>query len=585
MKGKSLTFRGLAASPGVALGYAHQLDRGKVVIARRSVDRDEVAFEIARFNSALQSARDQLKQLRKKVSDEQGEDHVYLIDAQILMLEDRSLTDDTREMIQAEGINAEWAVQKSIEQFKKLFDRIDDEYFRDRRSDIEYAEERLLRLLVGTKEQGFVSIHRKTVLVAHEISPADLLKINRESLSGVTMDGGGRTSHISIIARSFGIPMVVGSGMVSFEVQNGERIIVDGTDGVVIVRPEPEVWTAYEAKQKQYLSARKELLKNRHHKAETKDLYEVHLLANIDLAEEVEAVLENGAEGVGLLRTEYAFLGKTLPVTEEEQFESYKEIVSALKPRETVIRVLDVAGDSLVGPPTGFRSDRNPALGLRGIRFLLQAEEVLRTQLRAILRASAFGKAAILYPMVSTVEEVRKANQILRDLKGELEAQKIPFDREIRTGTMIEIPSAALSANQFAAEVDFLSIGTNDLIQYTMAVDRGNELVADLYTPLHGAFIQLLRRVADLGHKSAIEVGVCGEMASEPFFIPLLVGMEFNFLSVNAASIPKVKQIIRETTMADAKKWVNDVCRMDDTEEIRAYLTACYRKHLPGLWA
>lgn len=584
MIGQKLIFRGLGASPGVALGYVHILDRGKVAIAHRSVDRKEVPFEVARFNSALGAAREQLQLLRKKVSEEQGDDHVYLIDAQMLMLDDRSLTDDTRELIAQEQINAEWAVQKAMERFKKLFDRIDDEYFRDRRSDIEYVEERLLRLLVGTKEQGYVSIHRRTVIVAHDLSPGDLLKINRESLAGITMDIGGRTSHVAILARSFGIPMVVGSGMVSLEVQNGERIIVDGTEGVVIARPDSALWADYEEKRKRYLSEKKELLKNRHHKAETKDQYEVHLLANIDLTEEVDAVLENGAEGVGLLRTEYTFLGGSLPVSEEEQFESYKAIASRMKPREIVIRLLDVAGDMLFGPPAAQRTDHNPALGLRGIRLLLREEEILRTQLWAILRASAFGKVAILYPMVATVEEVRQANRILRDVMAELESKKIRFDPEIRKGTMIEIPSAALTANHFAQEVDFLSIGTNDLIQYTMAVDRSNELVADLYSPMHASVIQLLRRVVELGHKLAMEVGICGEMASEPFFVPLLVGMEFNFLSVNASAIPKVKQIIRETTMADAKRWVSEICQLDHAEEIREHLKKRYAEHLPAIF-
>jgi phosphotransferase system enzyme I (PtsI) len=584
MSGTQKVFRGLAASPGIAMGFVHLLDRGKVSVPRRSVEPREVAFEVARFNSALAGAREQLATLRRKVSDEQGDDHVYLIDAQLLMLDDRSLTDDTRDLIFQEGINAEWALQKSIERFKKLFDRIDDEYFRDRRSDIEYVEERLLRLLVGTQEERYVSIHRKTVIVAHDLSPADFLKINRESLDGVTVGAGGRTSHISILSRSFGIPMVVGSGMVSLEARNGDRIIVDGTDGTVIVRPEPVVWSEYEEKRRTYLVERKELLRNRFTKAETKDQYEIHLRGNIDLADEVDAVLENGGEGIGLLRTEYMFLGGAIPVSEERQFESYRKIVSRMKPRETVIRVLDMAGDMLFGPPSFHRSEQNTALGLRGIRLLLREQEIFRPQLRAILRASAFGKVAVLYPMVSTVDEVRRANAILREVKRDLESEKVPFDPDIRIGTMIETPAAALSAGHFAREVDFLSVGTNDLIQYMMAVDRGNELVADLYTPLHASVIGILRKVAESAHKSAIEVGVCGEMASEPFFVPLLVGMEFNFLSVNAGAIPKVKQVIREITMSEAKAWVKEVCHLSDAGEIRNHLAKRYQKHLPSIF-
>jgi phosphotransferase system enzyme I (PtsI) len=372
--------------------------------------------------------------------------------------------------------------------------------------------------------------------------------------------------------------------MASLEVQNGERVIVDGSEGIVIVRPDANVWAEYDEKRRVYISARKELLRNRHHKAETKDQYEIHLLANIDVAEEVDAVLENGAGGIGLLRTEYMFLGGSIPVSEEKQFESYRKIVSKMKPRETVIRVLDMAGDMLFEPPGAPRTDQNPALGLRGIRLLLREPDIFRTQLRAILRASAFGRVAILYPMVSTVDEVRRANIVLRDVMKELESQKIRFDPDIRIGTMIEVPSAALDAGQFAHEVNFLSIGTNDLIQYTMAVDRSNALVADLYTPLHAPVIGLLRRIAEAGHKAAMEVGVCGEMASEPFFVPLLVGMEFNFLSVNANAIPKVKQVIREVTMSDAKVWVGEVCRLDHSEDIRNHLTKRYQKHLSSIF-
>lgn len=581
----NLIFRGMAAAPGIATGYVHLLDRGKVSIPHRAVDEKEIAFEVARFNSALKAAREQLQTLRKKVSEEQGDDHIYLIDAQLLMLDDRSFTDDSRELISEEQINAEWAVQKSIEHIKKLFDQIDDEYFRDRRSDIEYVEERLLRLLLGTKEQGYVSIHRKTIIVAHDLSPADLLKINRESLAGISVGIGGRTSHIAIIARSFGIPMVVRSGPVSSEVQNGDRIVVDGSEGTVMVRPDKAHLAEYEEKRKKYISARKELLKNRHHKAETKDHYEVHLRANIDVAAEVKAVLDNGAEGIGLLRTEHLFLGGNIPVSEEEQFKSYKTIVSKMKQRETVIRVLDVPGDTLFAPPTAERADRNPALGLRGIRLLLREKEIFREQLRAILRASAFGKLAILYPMVSTVGEVRQANEVLAGVKKELEGKKIRFDPEIRIGAMIEVPSAAMTANHFAREVDFFSLGTNDLIQYMLAVDRSNELVADLYSPLHASVIEVLRRVVELGHKAAMEVGICGEMASDPFLVPLLVGMEFNFLSVNAGAIPRVKQIIRETTMAQAKVWVDEVCQLDHADEIRNHLEKQYDKHLRAVFA
>lgn len=577
MSFKKKVFQGLAAAPGIGIGYVHLLNRGRLITPKRRVNIKEVEFEVTRFNSALEAARKQLQLIKKKVSDEQGDEHVYLIEAQLLMLEDKSLTDDTRDLIREEQINAEWAVQKSLERFRKLFDQIDDEYFRDRRSDIEYVEERLLRILTEAKEQGYVSIHRKTVLVAHDLSPADIVKINRESLAGIVTDIGGRTSHVSIMARSLGVPFVVGSENISLEVQNGERIIVDGSQGKVLLHPDKNEQSEYEKQQEKYLAAKKELLKNRYHKAETRDHYQVHLLANIDFAEEVESVMENGAEGIGMLRTENLFLESSMPVSEEKQFEIYKRIVEKMKPRETVIRLFDLAGDSLFDPSLKkMHVDQNPALGLRGIRLLLREPDLLRPQLRAILRASAFGKVAILYPMVCGVMEVRKANEILQSVMKELKNDRLKFDPDVRIGTMVEIPSAALTANRIAQEVDFLSIGTNDLVQYTLGVDRSNDLVAGLYDPLHGAVIQLLKQIVEFGHKAAIEVGVCGEVASEPFFIPLLIGLEFNFLSVHASAIPFVKEVVRETSVTEVKTWLKDAMELADPSEIREFLSSHY---------
>jgi len=575
---------GLASSRGIALGYVHLLNRGKVIIPKRKVDSKEVEFEISRFNSALSGAREQIHMLRKKVSEEQGDEHVYLIEAQMLMLDDKSLTDDTRELIRGERINAEWAVQKAIERFKKLFDRIDDEYFRDRRSDIEYVEERLLRLLAGTQEQSYVSIHRKTILVAHELSPADIIKINREHLVGIATDLGGRTSHFSILARSLDLPCVIGTKVVSQEVQNGDRIILDGSSGTIILHPDQNTWNEYEERRKQYLATRKELLKNKNYKAETKDHYQVHLFANVDLLEEVTVALENGAEGIGVLRTENLFLGGELKTSEEEQVECYKKVVTQMKPHEVVIRLFDFPGDSLYGTPIAGRIEHNPALGLRGIRLLLREVDILKSQLRAILQASAFGKVAILYPMISCVSEVRRLNQVIKEVMSDLQTQGINFDPDVRIGAMIEIPSAALTANRIAQEVDFLSIGTNDLIQYTLGVDRTNELVADLYNPLHGSVIHLLHKVVEFGHKAGIEVGVCGEIANEPMFIPLLVGLEYNFLSVGARAIPSVKQIIREITMTEAKQWVAEISGQDDPSEMRKCLSTYYASRFTGVF-
>jgi phosphotransferase system enzyme I (PtsI) len=578
------TVRGISGSPGIALGFAHVFDQGKLTIPHRTLARKDVEEEVARFDKALLSVKEQLQYLRKRVSDEQGDEHVYLVDAQLLMLEDRTLTEDTRELMQSQQINVEWALQKALERFKASFDKIDDEYFRDRRSDIEYVEERLLRALLGTKEHRYVSIQRQTILVTPELTPADLTKINRENLAAIVTDVGGRTSHTAIIARSLEIPFVTGFGELTLAVQNGCRMIVDANEGIAILDPSSQTWSAYEEKKLRYASTRKELLKNRHYKAETKDQFFVQLRANIDLLEELPSMEANGAEGIGMLRTEHLFLGGQLPVSEDEQFEKYKEAVLKAKPHETVIRLLDLSGDELFHPPrSGPPLHHNPALGLRGIRFLLHEKEIFRVQVRAIVRASAFGKVAVLYPMISTVGEVRLANQWVQEIMEDLKQKGIKFDPDLRIGAMIEVPSAVLCAEKLAQEVDFFSVGTNDLVQYSMGVDRSNELVADLYDPFHGAVLQLLKIIVEKGHKAGIEVGICGEVACEPLYIPLLIGLECNFLSMNTAAIPMIKEIIRELSAAESKEWLREVADLDSPAEMREMLSSRLSKRLPGL--
>ncbi|MFH1018096.1 MAG: phosphoenolpyruvate--protein phosphotransferase [Pseudomonadota bacterium] len=583
MKAKEIQLKGTGASPGIALGYVHVLDRGKIPVPRRTLTADKLECELERFEEALALARDQLGHLRKKVSAEQGEEHLYLLEAQLLMLDDRSLIEETRAIIQSNRINAEWALAKALEHFKSMFDKIDDEYFRDRRSDLEYVEERLLRILAGRHESGFVSLHRKTVIVAYEVSPADLAKISRENLSGLATDSGGRTSHTAIVARSFGIPTVVGLQEISQLAKNGDRVILDGLTGTVFLNPDSKTWSQFEKKRVRYLEGRKELLKNRHFKAETKDLYEVRLKANLDFLEEVPSVLANGAEGVGMLRTEHLFLGGSIPVSEEEQFHSYSEIVKKMNPQETVIRILDLAGDDLFSPPSGMHVVRNAVLGLRGARLLLAEPEILRTQMRAIVRASAYGKVGILYPMVSTVDEVRRLNAHLKETMTLLKKEHVPFDPEISVGVLVEVPGLALIADQISQEVNFLSVGTNDLIQYTLAADRTNPLVADLFDPLHPGVLALLRGIVQMAHKAGIEAGVCGEMASEPLLIPILVGLEFNFLSMNPGSVPLAKEIVRGLSFEECKRWVHRALDENHPAQVRRELAAWCSQRFPAV--
>jgi phosphoenolpyruvate-protein phosphotransferase (PTS system enzyme I) len=576
LKNKTVILRGAAGSPGYAIGYVHILKRDKQAVQRKAIPPSQVAAELKRFESALSHAREQLRQVRSRISKEQGEEHVYLIEAQLMMLEDKSLTEDTRETIQTDRVNAEWALHRSLERFKAMFDKIDDEYFRDRRSDIEYVEERLLRAMAGEKEQEFLSLQRKTVIVAWDLSPADIVKLDRKNLIGLATDIGGRTSHTAIIARSLGIPIVVGLDELTQCAENGDAVIVDGMEGLVLIQPDGKTIADYERKKDQHLKTRKELLKNRNIKAETKDSFEIGLKANVDFIEEVPYVLSNGAEGIGMLRTEHLFLGGNIPASEEEQFEKYKKIVEKMGDAGVVIRMLDLAGDELFLPPTTSHSVLNSALGLRGMRLLLAEPEILKTQLRAILRASAFGRVSILYPMISTIDEVRLTNGFLKDVKEELSAAHINFDQDIETGVLIEVPSAALQAHLISQEVDFLSVGTNDLTQYVLAADRGNPLVATLYDSTHPSLLMLLKRIVEGAHKAGVEVGLCGEMAGDPHLVPILLALEMNYISLSAGSVPLIKEIIRNVTLEECKKWLDKAVRFTGGTSIRDQLNEWY---------
>lgn len=577
--------RGVAASPGIALGYVHFVERGRASAPHRAVAPPELEAEVARFDTALQLARGQLAGIKEKFSREEAGEHLYLIEAQEMMLADKSITDVTRELIRDQRINAEWALQKSLESFKQLFDRIDDEYFRDRRSDIEYVEERLLRALGGTADAQYVSLQKKTVVAAHRLSPVDIARMNREQMVGLVTDAGGKTSHTAIIAKSLGIPMVVGLTDITQSVRSGDKIIVDGSDGTVIVHPDSETWARYDERRRKFHTSTQEVLKNRFLRAETKDQYQVRLLANIDFLEEIPSVYSNGGEGVGMLRTEHLFLDGAIPVSEEEQYRQYKSVIDQMKGQETTIRLLDLAGDDLFGPPLAVAEVRSPALGLRGIRLLLAERELLRTQLRAILRASAHGKTSVLYPMVTCVDEVRQVNGFLEEMMEQLRKEGKAFDPELRIGAMIEVPGAALTADTIAREVDFLSVGTNDLLQYTLAVDRGNELVAELYNPLHRGHLRLLQMIVDQGHKAGIAVGVCGEMASEAYLAPIFLAMEFNFLSMNSGSVAPVKRVIREMTLIEAKEELNRIQGMDDPHRARMHLHSWHKERFPDSFA
>jgi phosphotransferase system enzyme I (PtsI) len=477
-------------------------------------------------------------------------------------------------------LNAEGALKKILNRAREAFKRIEDEYLRERSSDIESVGERVLRNLMGETQQSIAGFDRKGIIVAHDLSPSDTLQMDRSFILGFVTDMGGRTSHTAILARSLGIPAVVGLESVTSLVNGGTPAIIDGTSGTVILNPSAETFKEYLQKKQDYDYVEKELLAYRQLPAVTLDGHGLTLRSNIELIEEVPTALQQGAEGIGLFRSEFLFLGTSEPPDEESQYRIYRDILQQIAPHEVTFRTLDVGGDKFV-PDINLGDEPNPALGLRGIRFSLADRVLFKTQLRAILRASAHGPTRLMLPMVSGVAEVRNSREMIHQAMQELKAEGHSFDGEIPVGIMIETPAAVLIADLLAAEVDFFSVGTNDLIQYCLAVDRANEHVAYLYEPLHPAVLRALRMICSAGRKGGIPVSMCGEMAGEAFYVPILLGLGFTELSMNPPCISRVKKIIRKFTLVEARELLDELLCLPTALEIAHRLEDEMAERLP----
>jgi phosphotransferase system enzyme I (PtsI) len=571
VKSKSRVYKGIGASPGIVIGEARIADRSRVAVVEVSINQEEIPAEIERFNKSLQEAKEELKTLKEQIAKTKGFEHLYVIDTHLLILEDSMLTNETVHFIEREKVNAEAALKRTLRKFKEFFSGIEDEYLRERSHDVETAVERVLRNMVGKRHELLCETEGRVIIVAHDLSPADILQIDKEKVIGFITDLGGKTSHTAILSRSLEIPAVVGLEKITAEVSDGDSLIVDGRTGLVIVSPDEETFRDY-LRDKQYYEYReRELLKLRDLPAETLDSYRIRLKGNVEFAEEIPSIRKYGGEGVGLYRTEMLFLNRMTLPDEEEQYQAYSAAVRQMMPYPVTIRTLDIGGDKFV-TDLNLEDELNPALGLRAIRLSLRQPDIFKTQLRAILRASALGKVRIFFPMISGVAEIRDAKALLEEAKKELREAGLPYDEKIETGIMIETPSAVIIADLLAREVDFFSVGTNDLIQYSLAIDRTNEHLSDLYEPLHPAVLRSLKIVADAAHAAGINVCMCGEMAGEPTYLPILLGLGYEELSMNAVSIPKVKKVLRRCSKSEAEDLAAQVLKFATAVEVESYL-------------
>ncbi len=579
-------FNGIGASPGIVIGRAYLLDRRKVVVAEQQRASDSTAKdEVARFKRAIESARVELDDVRKRVTKDLGKAHRHILDTHIMLLEDKMLVEGSVKRIREEKLKAEAALTETVADIGLKFDAMEDEYLRERKHDVEQVAERVLRNLVGRKQESLVDIRDEAIIIAHDLAPSDTLLMRKEKVLGFATDVGSRTSHTAIVARSLGIPAAAGLEKITASVRTGDVVILDGNHGTVIVDPDEETFLDYLRRQQRYKYFEHELDKLRDLPAETPDGQLIHLQGNIELPEEVATVAKHGGMGIGLYRTEFLFLNRQHLPTEEQHYVAYKDVVERSAPHEVVIRTLDVGGDKVGLPGGKVEQEPNPALGLRAIRFCLQNRDIFRTQLRGIFRASAHGKIKILYPMISGLTELQEIKRVMEEVKAELRAEGVPFDERIEIGVMIEIPSAAMTADLLAKEADFFSIGTNDLIQYTLAIDRTNEHVAFMYEPLEPAVLRLLQRVSHAAHEGKIGLAMCGEMAGDPLYAAILMGLGFQYLSMNVAAIPWVKKVVRSVRMQDAVELADLVMRQPTAALARQAAESFMHQRFPELMA
>ncbi|RKD34211.1 phosphoenolpyruvate--protein phosphotransferase [Thermohalobacter berrensis] len=561
--------KGIGASPGIAIGKVLVKEETKVEVEKKSIE--DTKAEIERLQEARERSKEQIEKLYNHALENIGKDEAKIFEAHMLILDDPEYFGQVENKIKSENANAEWALKTVTDTFVAMFENMDNEYMRERAADIKDVSGRVLKLLLGIDTTDFSNLDEEVIIVAKDLTPSDTAQMDKEKVIGFVTEIGGRTSHSAIMARTLEIPAVVGVEGILEAAQNGDTIVFDGDEGEVYVNPEEKVIEGYEDKKKKYEEFKEKLEELKGAKSVTKDGVEVELVANIGTPKDVEGVIRNDGEGIGLYRTEFLYMDRDKLPTEDEQFEAYKEVVEKLEGKPVVIRTLDIGGDKEL-PYLDLPEEMNPFLGYRAIRLCLDKTDIFKTQLRALLRASAYGNLKIMFPMISSIAEVRQAKKILEEVKEELRSENVEFDDNIEVGMMIEIPAAAVMSDLFAKEVDFFSIGTNDLIQYTTAVDRMNQKISYLYSQFHPALLRLVKQVIDNAHKEGIWVGMCGEAAGDPKLIPVLLGMGLDEFSMSPISILRARWIIRNTSKEEMEEMVNKVLNMATAEEVEKFI-------------
>ena len=579
---KELVLKGIPAAPGVVTGKAFLYGREQYTISRRNIREDQIQNEIKRFKEALLQTKNEIVDIKKRISEELGVEHGQIFSAHLLVIDDTMLIEEVVAKLKKEKLAVEYIFQDVLRRYIKVFSEMDDEYLKERISDINDVGRRILKNLIGAKEDILSNLKEKVIVIAYDLSPSDTATMHKKNVKGFATDIGGRTSHTAIMAKSLEIPAVVGLEVLTKKVETGDTVIIDGNHGIVIISPSPRTLKRYEEEREKFIAFEKHLLEQKGLPCVTLDGRKIELASNIEVPEDVPSVLAHGAEGIGLYRTEYFFMNRKDLPTEEEQFRAYSSVAKKIKPHAVIVRTLDIGGDKFLSQ-LDVPQQMNPFLGWRAIRFCLARPDIFKAQMRAILRASAHGKIRMMYPMISGLAELQQANALLEDAKKELKKEGLPFDENMEVGAMIEVPSAAVTSDILAREADFFSIGTNDLIQYSLAVDRVNEKIAYLYEPAHPAVLHLIKSVIENGHKAGIWVGMCGEMAGDISMTAILLGLGLDEFSTSPIAAPEVKRIIRALTMTQARAIAEEAMTLLTGKDVQAFASRKLKEIVPDM--